>query len=212
MNHVRKQVRSSLLPASCWFLAYRPLRWRRHVLPKRRLTFNGLLGVILQKTEFVITIAVRTWNPIMENCYSYWSNTVHLMISHWKRKWVLLLWHYSPVSSQHIGLPAYRVRPRQGLYNPHGNTENTHVHAPSGTLALEPSVWALCTSDRARIVTSSQRSIALTATAYYLHISFLSNRDAASGLQDDVTNMMFCQTHLQAVQLRFINEALRPQS
>jgi hypothetical protein len=38
--------------ASFWFLAWlilRPWRWRRHVLPKRQSTFNGLHGVIAQK-------------------------------------------------------------------------------------------------------------------------------------------------------------------
>jgi hypothetical protein len=50
---------------SRWFLArliLRPWRWRRHVLPKRRLTFNGLHGVISQKIRFFIPTAVRTSN------------------------------------------------------------------------------------------------------------------------------------------------------
>jgi hypothetical protein len=44
----------SLLPASRWFLALLILgSWRRkrHVFPKRRLTFNGLHGVTCQKIE-----------------------------------------------------------------------------------------------------------------------------------------------------------------
>jgi hypothetical protein len=48
---------------SRWFLAWlipQPWRWRRHVPPKRRLTFNGLHGVISKKTElfrfFILTI------------------------------------------------------------------------------------------------------------------------------------------------------------
>jgi hypothetical protein len=36
----------------------------RHVPPKRRLTFNGLHGVISHKIELFITTAVRTSNPI----------------------------------------------------------------------------------------------------------------------------------------------------
>jgi hypothetical protein len=43
-----------LPPASRWFLAWlilRPWRLRRYVLPKRRLTFNGLHGVTSQKIE-----------------------------------------------------------------------------------------------------------------------------------------------------------------
>jgi hypothetical protein len=35
----------------------------RHVPPKRQLTFNRLHGVISQKAELFITIAVRTSNP-----------------------------------------------------------------------------------------------------------------------------------------------------
>jgi hypothetical protein len=40
-----------------------PWRWRRYVPPKRQLTFNGLHGVISQKTVLFITTAVRTSNP-----------------------------------------------------------------------------------------------------------------------------------------------------
>jgi hypothetical protein len=45
-------------PISWWFLAWftlQPWRWRRHIHPRRRLTFNELHGAI--------TIAVRTSNP-----------------------------------------------------------------------------------------------------------------------------------------------------
>jgi hypothetical protein len=38
-------------------------RWRRHVPPKRRLTLNGLHGVISQKMIFFITTVVKTSNP-----------------------------------------------------------------------------------------------------------------------------------------------------
>jgi hypothetical protein len=54
------------LLASRWFLAWLLLwswRRRRHVAPKRRLTFNGLHGVISQKIELFITTAVRTSSP-----------------------------------------------------------------------------------------------------------------------------------------------------
>jgi hypothetical protein len=40
-----------------------PLRWRRYVPPKRRLTLNGLHGVIFQKMVLFITTSVRTSNP-----------------------------------------------------------------------------------------------------------------------------------------------------
>jgi hypothetical protein len=36
------------------WLGRRPRRWRRHVPPKRRLTFNGIYGVVSQKTEHFI--------------------------------------------------------------------------------------------------------------------------------------------------------------
>jgi hypothetical protein len=51
---------------SRWFLAWlilRPWGWTRRVSPKRRLTFNGLRGVIPQTTEFFISTAVRASNP-----------------------------------------------------------------------------------------------------------------------------------------------------
>jgi hypothetical protein len=51
-----------------WFI-FRPWRGRRHVPPKRRLTFNGLHGYISQKTEFFITTAVRTSNTTQIHLY-----------------------------------------------------------------------------------------------------------------------------------------------
>jgi hypothetical protein len=65
---------------SRWCLArliLRPLRWRQYVLPKRRLIFNGLYGVIPQKIILFITTAVRTWNP---TCIEF-----HTIISKEKR-------------------------------------------------------------------------------------------------------------------------------
>jgi hypothetical protein len=47
-----------LVPVSRWFLACLMLllwRWRRYVPPKCRLTFNGLHGVMFQKTELLRT-------------------------------------------------------------------------------------------------------------------------------------------------------------
>jgi hypothetical protein len=43
-----------------------PFRWKLYVPLKRRLTFNGLHGVISQKIEPFITTGVRTSNP------TYW--------------------------------------------------------------------------------------------------------------------------------------------
>jgi hypothetical protein len=45
-------------------LGYSILKWRRHVLPKRQLVFNGLHGVISQNTQLLLTIAVRSPKPI----------------------------------------------------------------------------------------------------------------------------------------------------
>jgi hypothetical protein len=53
---------SKLATALRWFLSWRillPWGWRRYVPPKRRLTFNGLHGVISQKIQVFITTAVR---------------------------------------------------------------------------------------------------------------------------------------------------------
>jgi hypothetical protein len=60
------------LPDSCWFVAWiilQPWRWRPHVSPKRRFTFNGLNGVISQNVELTVTIAVRTSNP--SRCHKF---------------------------------------------------------------------------------------------------------------------------------------------
>jgi hypothetical protein len=48
---------------SHWFLArliLQPWRWRRHVPPKRRLTFSRLHSVISQKIELFVSINVGT--------------------------------------------------------------------------------------------------------------------------------------------------------
>jgi hypothetical protein len=43
------------------YLAYSlTLIWERHVPPKRRITFNGLHGVISQKVQAILTTAVRS--------------------------------------------------------------------------------------------------------------------------------------------------------
>jgi hypothetical protein len=53
-----------LLSVSC--LAYSSaLKMGRYVLPKRRLTLNGLHGVISQKIILFITTAVKTSNPTL---------------------------------------------------------------------------------------------------------------------------------------------------
>jgi hypothetical protein len=62
------QAKICLLPASRWLLArliIRRWRWRRHILPKRRLTLNWLHGIMCQKInndlreEWQLTIGLR---------------------------------------------------------------------------------------------------------------------------------------------------------
>jgi hypothetical protein len=59
-------------PSTCFHAGFllnlfcRPWRWRLYVPPKRLLTFNGLHGVIFQKTVLFMTTAVRTSNPTYE--------------------------------------------------------------------------------------------------------------------------------------------------
>jgi hypothetical protein len=55
------------LGALRWFLAWLILRswgWRRHVVPKHRLTFNRLHGVTSQKITFFKITAVTTSTPM----------------------------------------------------------------------------------------------------------------------------------------------------
>jgi hypothetical protein len=70
-----------LLPASGCFIAWLtlgPWRWRWYVTPKRRLTFNGIYGVISQKIGLFITSALRTSNPTTSKAFycllqpNYW--------------------------------------------------------------------------------------------------------------------------------------------
>jgi hypothetical protein len=51
------KCRLCFLSVWCWLLAwpiFKPWRWRRHVPPKRRLTFNGLHGIIFKKMELFV--------------------------------------------------------------------------------------------------------------------------------------------------------------
>jgi hypothetical protein len=42
----------------CCLIYSRPWRWRRHIPPKRRLTFNGLHGIVSQKIELFTKWAI----------------------------------------------------------------------------------------------------------------------------------------------------------
>jgi hypothetical protein len=61
-----------LLSASCWFLAwftFQPWRWW-HISPKRRLTFEGLHGIIFHTIKLSTSTAARTSSPISP-CMKY---------------------------------------------------------------------------------------------------------------------------------------------
>jgi hypothetical protein len=78
MNTVRSSIfwditLCSLLKVkvASWLLAWLILgswRWRQHVCPKCQLTFNGLHGIISQKTKLFITTTVRTSDPTWTLC------------------------------------------------------------------------------------------------------------------------------------------------
>jgi hypothetical protein len=56
----------------------KPWRCRRHVTRKRRLSFNGLHGVISQKIELFITTSERTWNPTRNYIFPLFSASFRL--------------------------------------------------------------------------------------------------------------------------------------
>jgi hypothetical protein len=58
-------------------LFFRSQRWRRYVPPKRRLTLNGLHGVISQKIVLFTTTAVRTSNPKIESASAVWNSLIN---------------------------------------------------------------------------------------------------------------------------------------
>jgi hypothetical protein len=63
-----------LLPASLWCLAWlilRTWRWRRQIPPKRRLTCNGLHGIISQKIELLRKYIVEITVEIMFRSQKY---------------------------------------------------------------------------------------------------------------------------------------------
>jgi hypothetical protein len=66
-------ILSPKMTSTCLFAGFllnlflRPWRWRRYVPPKRRLTLNGLYGVVCQKMILFITTAVKTSNPTEEH-------------------------------------------------------------------------------------------------------------------------------------------------
>jgi hypothetical protein len=71
----------------CWFLAwliFRPRRWRRHVPPKRRLTFNELHGVISQKIVLLVHSSsyIHSLFPLI-SVLAYYCPPVCFLSSEW---------------------------------------------------------------------------------------------------------------------------------
>jgi hypothetical protein len=89
----------SLVPASCWFLAWLILRlWRCrwYVRPKRLLTFNALDGVLCQKVERFITTVVRT----LKYLWDLWFHCDHYEDVMWRR----VVWYkFTDISEEDPG-------------------------------------------------------------------------------------------------------------
>jgi hypothetical protein len=65
------------------FFILRSWRWQRHIFPKRQLIFNGLLGVVSQRTEIFITCAVRTSIPTkLLQILIFWIATLYRLVLH----------------------------------------------------------------------------------------------------------------------------------
>jgi hypothetical protein len=59
---VKADVKQSSSNSSCWFPAWlilKPLRYKPHYPPKRRLNFNGLHGAVSQKTRLITSAAIH---------------------------------------------------------------------------------------------------------------------------------------------------------
>jgi hypothetical protein len=90
---------------TCWYLVcliLRPKRWRWYVPPKHQSTFNGLQGVLSQKTELFITAAAKTWNPIyflfLAIIFSKITCFIHKLISFWTALIIILsffIWYFT---------------------------------------------------------------------------------------------------------------------
>jgi hypothetical protein len=95
---------------SHWFLARlisRPWRWRRYVPKKRRLTLNGLHGVISQKMALFKTTAVRTSNPTYSKDVFSWVDSLQRTIQYfpfWMAKTRTLTSTLQPLCECHMTL------------------------------------------------------------------------------------------------------------
>jgi hypothetical protein len=72
---------------SRWYLArlVLPWRWRRYARPNRRLTFNGLHGVISQKIVLFITTGVKNLDPTKFTSFAFWPiPTYTTILEHWR--------------------------------------------------------------------------------------------------------------------------------
>jgi hypothetical protein len=78
INRARNNDLTRSKKSSCWFLAWlilRPWKWRRHVPPKRRLTFGGLHSVICYKIKLFIQMLYFRYQAVTgKNTKKYHTN------------------------------------------------------------------------------------------------------------------------------------------
>jgi hypothetical protein len=107
-------------------------RWRRYVPPNHQLTFNGLHGVISQKTEHFITTGVRTSDPTIISLFIYITSffftgsTALVEPDLWFFSFVIIL--------QKVGLLGRLISSSQGLYlntEQHKHRINTYTYQTS---------------------------------------------------------------------------------
>jgi hypothetical protein len=91
-----------LMLATCFTLVsclvfLRPWRWKRHVPPKRQLTFMGLHGVISQKIKLFINTVLRSSIPTSKFIYfsRKWMNFTDFISTFWDR----VMWGGKPVEN-----------------------------------------------------------------------------------------------------------------
>jgi hypothetical protein len=167
-----------------WFLAWFmlwPIRWRRHVPPKCRLTFNGLQDVIFQENELFVTAAVRTSILHIDiNSYVDSSVLTYIIVSPNRLKVpITFIIGFFPLDLQPLGPwplifsfmiilqtvgPLERViSSLEGLYlntGQHKHRINAHTYQISmPCVGFEPTTPA---SERAKTVHALDRSVTVT--------------------------------------------------
>jgi hypothetical protein len=119
----------------------RPCRWSRNFSAKRRLTFDGIYGVISHKIELFVTTTVRTSNykrihlfrPLGQNCYYiYLLSFIHssMALQPFVEPWSLLQFLII-FFAQAVGIFGRVISPSQGRYLytvQHKQRINAHRH------------------------------------------------------------------------------------